>query len=196
MRLNLLAFAVGILCLQSQPELPGWLPWAAGGLLLALPRLRWQGIFARAAMLAGCLALGFAWAAWRAETRLADHLGAAQEGRDVEVTGVIASLPQDFNHGTRFEFAVETASTAAAAVPGRIMLSWYQGRRDDEQFERLPVRPGERWRLTVRLKRPHGNANPGVFDYEAWLLERNLRATGYVRPNPPQQLAEMVWQPG
>ena len=49
--------------------------------------------------------------------------------------------------------------------------------------------------MTVRLKRPHGNANPNGFDYEAWLLERNIRATGYVRPVPPQRLAEMVWWP-
>jgi competence protein ComEC len=33
----------------------------------------------------------------------------------------------------------------------------------------------------VRLQRPHGNANPGGFDYEAWLLEQGVRATGYVR---------------
>ena len=42
---------------------------------------------------------------------------------------------------------------------------------------------GERWRLTVRLRRPHGNANPQGFDYEAWLLERNIRALGAVRPD-------------
>jgi competence protein ComEC len=24
------------------------------------------------------------------------------------------------------------------------------------------VQPGERWQLTVRLRRPHGNANPHV----------------------------------
>jgi competence protein ComEC len=63
------------------------------------------------------------------------------------------------------------------------MLSWYQGRREDSP-ERLVVLPGERWRFTVRLKRPHGNANPGGFDYEAWLLERNIRATGYIRAKP------------
>jgi competence protein ComEC len=34
----------------------------------------------------------------------------------------------------------------------------------------------------VRLKRPHGNLNPHGFDYEAWLFERGIRATGYVRP--------------
>jgi competence protein ComEC len=35
----------------------------------------------------------------------------------------------------------------------------------------------------VRLQRPHGNANPHGFDYEAWLLEQGVRATGYVRPD-------------
>lgn len=45
------------------------------------------------------------------------------------------------------------------------------------------LHPGERWRLTVRLRRPHGNANPQGFDYEAWLLERNIRALGAVRPD-------------
>lgn len=43
------------------------------------------------------------------------------------------------------------------------------------------VAAGERWRFTVRLKRPHGTVNPGGFDLEAWLLERGLRGTGYVR---------------
>ena len=41
--------------------------------------------------------------------------------------------------------------------------------------------PGERWQLTVRLRRPRGSANPYGFDYEAWLLERDIRATGNVR---------------
>jgi competence protein ComEC len=33
----------------------------------------------------------------------------------------------------------------------------------------------------VRLQRPHGNADPQGFDYEAWLLGQGVRATGYVR---------------
>ena len=37
-----------------------------------------------------------------------------------------------------------------------------------------PVHPGERWRFTVRLRRPHGHVNPHGFDYEAWLLERGI----------------------
>ncbi|MCG2578094.1 DUF4131 domain-containing protein [Dechloromonas sp. XY25] len=194
MRLNILAFAAGILCLQMQPELPAWVGWLAGGLLLVLPRLMRRNGPTRILAGIGCLIIGFAWAAWRAEIRLADHLGAEWEGRDVEVVGVVAGLPQDFSGGTRFEFDVVRVA-AGAVVPARLMLSSYQGRRDGERSEPLAVRPGERWQFTVRLKRPHGNANPGVFDYEAWLLERNIRATGYIRADPPQRLAAMVWRP-
>lgn len=194
MRRLIIAFAVGVLCLQMQPTLPtwtGWL-WTAG---LAFPLLRrWPNFFTRLLTLLACLALGFAWAAWRAESRLADALASDWEGRDVEVIGVIAALPQDFANGTRFEMAVEQTLTAAAIIPQRIMLSWYQGRRDTDAQEVQKVRPGERWQMTVRLKRPHGNANPYAFDYEAWLLERNIRATGYVRSAPVQRLDAMVWQ--
>ena len=195
MRLNILAFAAAVLCLQVQAELPEWRVWALAGLALLLVALRAPKWLARGLAVAGCFALGLAWAAWRADLRLAEQLPLAWEGRDIEVIGVIASLPQDFSQGTRFEFDLNSGSTAAVALPQRIMLSWYQGRRDDEQFERLPVRPGERWQFTVRLKRPHGNANPGGFDYEAWLLERNIRATGYIRANPARRLDDMVWQP-
>src|SRR5574343_209484 len=200
MRLNILAFAAGVLGLQMQPELPAWAPLAAGGLLLAMPAGYWRSWPVKMLALAGCFALGLAWASWRADSRLADQLDAAGEGQDVEVVGVVASLPQDFSHGTRFEFDLnfgqKNGPTVAFAVPQRVMLSWYQGRRDDEQFDRQPVRPGEEWRFTVRLKRPHGNANPGGFDYEAWLLERNIRATGYVRPGPGERLDSMVWRLG
>ena len=205
MRLNILAFAAGIIVLQMQPELPPAGLWALTGGLLALPAMRgkraWPG---RLLGVLACLALGLAWAAWRADIRLADALGAEWEGRDVEVIGVVATLPQDFSQGSRFEFAVERRLTApdrkypwgaTAVVPERIILSWYQGQRDGEEFVHQPVHPGERWQMTVRLKRPHGNANPNGFDYEAWLLERNIRATGYVRQNPPQRLAGMVWRP-
>jgi len=168
MRLNILAFAAGIVALQMQPELPMVWPWALAGVVLALPTFFWRGGWpARLIGMLACVAIGFAWAAWRAEVRLADALPAAWEGRDIEVVGVVAALPQEFSQGSRFEFAVETVSTATAVVPPRIMLSWYQGQRDGEEFVRLPLKPGERWQLTVRLKRPHGNANPNGFDYEA-----------------------------
>lgn len=39
----------------------------------------------------------------------------------------------------------------------------------------------ERWQLTVRLKQPYGMKNPGTFDYESWLFQQGIGATGYVR---------------
>jgi len=91
-------------------------------------------------------------------------------------------------------------------VPRRIVLSSYGGFAPDDSQGVLPVRAGERWRFTVRLRSPHGGANPHGFDYEAWLLERGIRATGYVRmPSRragderaqvlPKRLAAMVPRP-
>ena len=165
MRLNILAFAAGVLLLQWQAALPAWGSWGllATGLLL-IPALRRSFL-----MVLVCLLLGFSFASWRAEIRLADELPSALEGQDIELIGVVASLPQDFSHGTRFEFTVETPLTVTNGIPQRIMLSWYQGRADAPSEKRV-IKPGERWQMTVRLKRPHGNANPHGFDYEAWLF--------------------------
>jgi competence protein ComEC len=74
-------------------------------------------------------------------------------------------------------------------VPRRIVLSSYGGFAPDDSGGVLPVRAGERWRFAVKLRRPHGSANPHGFDYEAWLLERGIRATGYVRM-PPRRWAD------
>ena len=55
------------------------------------------------------------------------------------------------------------------------------GAKDGDDDPPPELAAGERWRLIVRLKRPHGTVNPHGFDVEAWLLENGLRATGYVR---------------
>jgi competence protein ComEC len=52
-------------------------------------------------------------------------------------------------------------------------------------FQAPPLSPGERWALTVRLRPPGGFANPGAFDYRAWLWREGIQATGYVRSEPP-----------
>ena len=127
---------------------------------------------------------GFGYAAWRADVRLADELPVAWEGEDIVVVGVIDDLPRASDRGHRFALRVERVETPGARVPRRISLSWHVGWPDAERGLEVPaIRAAERWTLHVRLRRPHGNANRGGFDLEAWLLERNLRATGYVRPD-------------
>ena len=199
MRLTILAFAFGIVWLQFQAELPAGWGWmlAMGAALAWLAWLLFRFVAASLLIALAGLLIGIGYGTWRAEVRLADELPTAWEGRDIRLVGVIAELPQNFDNGSRFRFSVEEVLTANAVVPTDLMLSWYSGRRDEEDHVARVVRPGERWRLTVRLKRPHGNANPQAFDYEAWLLERGIRATGYVRPGEPaERLTAMVWSPG
>jgi competence protein ComEC len=196
MRLAALGFALGVWHLQRQPVLPGtgWLALAVCAALAALAAAGYSrragAVVSSALGFAGFAVLGFVWAAAFAQQRLSDRLDPALEGRDVVLTGVVAGLPQALERGVRFDFDVESSEPG---VPRRVALSWYGGFSPDESREVRPVRAGERWRLTVRLRRPHGSANPHGFDYEAWLLERGLRATGYVREKGERErLSERV----
>ena len=196
MRLNFVLFAIGAWLLQRQATLPanasGWIVVCCLALIavacVALPRMR-----AVLPILAGAawLAAGFMWAATLAHARLVDTLDTEWEGKDITVTGVIATLPQTLEHGVRFEFDVEETGTPGAHVPPHIALSWWTSAVRDQR----PVRAGERWSFNVRLKRPHGMINPHGYDYEAWLLEHGIRATGYVRGAGAQRLAAMVHRP-
>jgi competence protein ComEC len=204
MRLLLLAFALGVLALQQQAELPdatrlAWLALpAAIAFAAVIAGRRLDGARRRAARgvahlaLAALVALGgFHYAAWRAQARLADELPSAWEGRDVDVIGVVDELPQPTDRGPRFAFAVERVATPDAVIPSRISLVWYsQSRAGQPEAQPRELHAGERWRLTVRLKRPHGTVNPHGFDVEAWLLANELRATGYVRESQANRLLD------
>ena len=196
MVLAIIAFAAGVWLLQQQPVLPPlvWAWWLVAG-TAALAALCCKGntrrFLRRGLMLSLAFGCGFAWAAWFAHARMADALPAEWEGRDIRLVGVVATLPQIYERSVRFEFNVEQVQSADAQVPQRIVLSWWgAGGRDGFPAQLPEVHPGERWQFTVRLKRPHGLANPHGFDYEAWLLERGIRATGYVRPKGGHQRLE------
>ena len=82
-------------------------------------------------------------------------------------------------------------------MPRRLSLAWFAPRAESETAAAVPeIHAGERWQLNVRLKRPHGYVNPAGFDLEAWLLEHDLRATGYVRDSSANlRLAAFVGRP-
>lgn len=200
MQFAIFVFAAGVWAGQYQAQLPShaWLIALSGGLtVISAVAFQWYksdvacaNLF-RALILALALVAGFVWSSARAVWRLADELPRAVEMRDVELTGVVAELPEPGGQGVRFVFQVENAS---AAVPERVLLSWYAAERGDGAVPSL--RPGERWRFTARLKRPHGLANPELFDYEAALLERGIRATGSVRASPaPVRIDDFVVRP-
>lgn len=191
MRAYLIAFCLGVWLLQQQAALPParglWLLPLLSGVLL-LPRfshllsetLRRSGV----ALL--CVALGVTWAAWRAELRLAERLPDHWQGVDVELVGVVSDLPQADARGERFIFDVERVLTPGISPLQRIQLVHYWPR---DAVPQPTIHAGERWRFTVRLKIPYGTHNPHGFDLEAWMLERGIAASGYVRARPaPERL--------
>jgi competence protein ComEC len=186
--LVLVAFACGVAWLQTCAALPAHPAWLTGGAACALvfaaaPRAAQRQPWLMPLAVAAALLAGFGYAALRAQLRLAEELPRAWEGEDIEIVGVVDDLPAVSAQGTRFAFAVERVRTPHAVVPSRLSLAWFAPLRPVFGDENVPVvHAGERWYLTVRLKRPHGTVNPGGFDLEAWLLQQGLRATGYVHP--------------
>ena len=183
--------------------------------LLQRPRLNTGRVLLLAALAGVCI--GAAQTGWRAAAFQAQALPPALEGRDLRLSGVVAQMPQRGDTGVRFQLVVEDADWAEAgdrgaappAVPPRLALSWYAegsgsgwGREPTpllgDSVAALPsLHAGEHWQFTVRLKAPHGNRNPHGFDYELWLWEQDVQATGYVRAGardaPPQRLAS-TWR--
>jgi competence protein ComEC len=154
------AFTAGVLAVHALPSLP-----PAGLLALAsVPALmpwRGRGLWALAV-------LGALLTVWRAQSLLDERWPAALHASDHVVEGRIASLPEGDAEVRRFLFAPRDARW-----PRRIRVAWYR-------VEQGP-RGGECWRLTLRLRAPHGSLNPGGFDYEGWLFRQGIGATATVR---------------
>jgi competence protein ComEC len=144
--------------------------------------------------------LGFCWAATFATLRLSDELPREWEQKSVEIIGVVASLPEVTERGERFKFDVEKMLTPGAKIPVHISLNFYR-EIESQKSENAPVltnifHAGQRWQFTVRLKRPHSTYNPHGFDFEAWALAENMRATGAIRNKSGyKKLANFVFKP-
>jgi len=193
----------------QQPALWGGLEYAGlavlGLALFALARPIGR-TFVRVALIllaAGVLAFGLGGA--RALQFLSQSLDSQLEGKDLSVTGVVAAMPQRNETGLRFRFEVESAAAEGRPVrlPPQVYLGWYgapvpDGNGGLELQRQAPeLRAGERWAFNVRLRAPHGNSNPHGFDYELWLWEQGLQATGYLRAGPrdpaPRRIAD-TWR--
>ena len=125
-----------------------------------------------------CVVLAAAlWASLRASFYLEQRLPEDLAGKDILVSGRVVDIPQHENGVQRFEFELDGFDLGQQFPvlynpPQRLRLSWYYAAK---------VNAGERWQLRLRLKPPHGFYNPGGFDYEGWLYQQGIHATGYVR---------------
>ena len=135
------------------------------------------------------ICFGMAWASFLCGTALDESLPKYLERRKIQVVGIVAGLPQTTSNGVSFPFKVEQAHAGkrAVEVPEKIFLF---KKHIEENGHLIDV--GQRWRFSVRLKRPHGTMNPGVFDFERWLFERGVRATGAVMEDSPPDHNNML----
>lgn len=195
------SFALGIGLVAFWPTLP-WdadmaTALAFGFILIALLAAigGWLSRLAAAPRFVLCylllpFALGSCWALGANHQSLAERLPLALHGTDHQVALEIESLPETSaavaNFGSpravqgfldsRFRARI-LESNQREFIGKRLLLSWY---RIDQEFAEKLI-PGSRWSMTLRLKRPRGSVNPHTFDYEAWLLQQGIYATGYVR---------------
>lgn len=191
---RMIALALGIGCVAWMPLLPPLtvtltLLAVFGAALFVLP----IGNFSQASVgLLLCLVAGILYGSVHGHQLLQRLLPSALEGEDLRVVGYIATMPDYNPHrgGTyRFDFSAEywpPQSPDDIALDNELRartlrLSFAPASAMGDNAAPVIPAQGQRWEFTVRLKRPRSFANPGGFDYAAWLIGRGIDATGYVR---------------
>jgi len=177
MPILVMGFGLGIWLLQRQTHLPSvyWLllPLVAITLcIFALYRLRdWIDPARVSRILIPIFAIpcGFAWALFHAHGHPVPPPADLRAERAIE--GRIVSLPLTSAEATRFLFEFHDSDDD---IRKRLRVSWYGSAPE--------LRPGEVWRLSLRLRAPRGFMNPGGFDYEGWLRQQGVWAVATVRP--------------
>lgn len=121
--------------------------------------------------LAATLLAGFLWTHVGAAHRLAGAWPCERDREEVVLAGRVAAPA--YARAGRLDFELEgLRSPSQGPLPRRARISWYDAT--------LVPRPGEHWRMTVRLRCRRGLANPGAGDRELDLLRQRIDATGYV----------------
>lgn len=173
-----LAFVAGASVALLAPLLPS--PAALLALALAALAAAAAGGRMLAAALAGVVAVGL-----HAHRALDDDWPCSRDRETVSLTGTVVSPAEERPGRLDFDLAPDAAARSEG-VPRRVAVTWYEP-------EARP-RPGETWRLALRLRCRSGFANPGGFERELDLLRRGLGATSYVLADPaPVRLADLPW---
>lgn len=182
MRTFALAFFLGTLLFPLLPILPPF--WLCSVIFLfalfaSIFTLWLKSLVGFNGQLITATLLGFSWTLMYSHLLIfSTSLPAELENKSLVVTGIITSIPLHNAKGINFEFLTTQLNrldtTASMTQKLQLTLSWYG------KVPKLAI--GEQWRLYVKLKRPRGLANPGSFNYERWLLQKKIHATGYVIP--------------
>lgn len=119
-----------------------------------------------------------AWAVYCAEQRMSSLWPESMWREPVMADVVIATIPHKDEHTGlwRFDADIERYQCIErdcdGQSSGRVRLHWYAPQRQ--------LRSGDRWRLTLRLKRPRSLMNDGGFDYRRYAISQRLVGIGGV----------------
>jgi len=175
------AWIAGVCWVQQLPYLPTtgtrWLLLASVAVLSLLAskvlRMRsWCFV-----LVTVCLAV--LWVSWRADSRLDQSLSLSEDNKVTRVVLEVSAMAQQLDDGVRFIATLQPP--VPPNMPERVLVDWpgacASGCADS-------VFPGQRWRMALRLRRPHGRLNIHGFDTQGWLFAQGVRATAVVRGKP------------
>jgi len=175
MREWVLSFGLGVFIAGFAPQLPEY-NYSFFLFLPALLALRYRVLTLSAAFCLGLFCL-FHWS-WAHHKTI---LPLEMEHKDLWVRGIVSDLPQRQETNTRFSFRPLSLCKQTDISDCLLLRQSNQQKLLLHDYSYEQFLPGQHRLLKVRLKRPHGFANPGSFDYERWLFQEQFSATGYVR---------------
>lgn len=107
------------------------------------------------------------------------HLTQPQVIKHAAIEGIITSIPKQTSSKTEFQFLIEHQNGQKSGQTA--LISCYKD---------CPlIHPGEYWALHAKLKTPVNLANPGGFDYHAWLSSRHITWVGTIYPHGFKKLS-------
>ena len=170
----LAAYVAGLLAVQLSPSLPSVAVCLALGSIPVAAFVVAHRTGARWGLLLAAASGGLWWAAVSGALLLAQRPTLPPRGEMTTLVVRIIDFPQSREGGQRLLADVVEAPAGVGLSPGvRLRIADYGTGR--------VYQPGETWQLRLRLRAPHGLRNPGTFDYETWLFQRGIVATGSVR---------------
>lgn len=189
-----LSFLAGNLLLHQFPSIDGVLTWVVSSSSLLV--LFFLFIFAffspkhkqkllQVALILLFFGSGFILTWTKVDMLLANSLPEEMVGRELIIQGHVDSIPAVRNGIAKFNFRLSQIISPKSNLFDNtvVRLSWYKKFQTAQNFPKL----GEFWQLKVKLKQPSGLMNPGSFDYEKWLFQNQIRATGYIRAGKENQ---------
>jgi competence protein ComEC len=190
-----LAFLAGILIFQLLSTIPALLPTtlAAGtGMMICIflalkyPQHKTKTL----SKICGATLLGFLYVFLHAQYIDRWQLPPRLEKQNILLTGYVDSLPTKKEQHISFDFIITTLNGTPIAQRPKVHLTWYKQHSwgappPNSLSKSLPnilpnILAGDQWQFNARLKRPHSTLNPGSFDYEKYLWQHQIRATGNI----------------